>query len=547
MSKFFLKIAVLVVLAVAVSVPPGAFAAQDDVIKELMERINKLEKRLAEREAVEPKGVAAAPKADEKKVDFGGFIRTRYHVSNALSYGAGQILPPDESVPDADDTANFFEQRARLYISPKLNEYVTGNFAFEINYAWGNTAYDTAFLGGGGLMSDSVNIWTKNLNVVATIPNTNLTATVGIQNLKDAYNGILLGWADAPGINLNYKVSDNLNATLGYFRFWQVPIAGGYKQSTSADFVRGEIAYSPNKDLNLGFNLYALFDRTGSEAGTAGVLGGPAIGTTRNGFAPLSYNASTGFESLVGNNVYSMNLYLPGVNFTYKRGNFDFDGFFIYEGGEYSSGTAGISDVDISSFAANLGVGTKVGPFNVKLSGLYVSGDDSDDNSSIGIKENGFYTPGSYSLAAAWMGLTGMKILFPDIDGTTQDQYLVYDVSNILEQRPLGVAALMLTGNTKLSPKTTLEAGLGVLWSAEDRRVNGENYMATEINAGVHHDVTKGLSVGLVGAVAFVGDFYDVSAAQAAAYNAATTGNPVSTNLDPADIWRFTVRANYAF
>ncbi|MFO0752326.1 MAG: hypothetical protein U0411_03245 [Thermodesulfovibrionales bacterium] len=544
MSKFFSKIAFLVVLAVAASMPYGAFAADDAVIKELMDRINKLEKRIADQEAVAPKGVAAAPSADEKKVDFGGFIRTRYHISNTLTYGAGQIMPPDKNAAVAsDDTRNFFEQRARLYISPKLGDYVTGNFAFEINYYWGNSAYDTAFLAGGGLMSDSVNLWTKNLNIVANIPNTNLTATVGIQNLKDAYNGILLGWADAPGINLNYKVSDNLNATLGFFRFWQ-PTSGA---NPSADFVRAEVAYAPSKELNLGFNLYALWDRTGAKSGTSGVLGTAGC-TTKGGFACMDYNVSTGYESLTGTNKYTMNLYWPGVNFTYKAGNFDIDGFLIYEGGQYKSGTAGISDVDISSVAANLGIGTTLGPVNLKLSGLYVTGDDSTDNPSIGIKENGFYTPGAYSLAAAWMGLTGMKILFPDIDGTTQDQYLIYDVTNVFEQRPLGVAAIMLTGNTKLTPKTTLEAGVGVLWSAEDRVVNGDNHMATEINAGIHHEVAKGLSVGVVGAVAFTGNFYEVSAAQAAAYNA-TKSSPgaVSANTDPADIWRVYFRTNYAF
>jgi hypothetical protein len=237
---------------------------------------------------------------------------------------------------------------------------------------------------------------------------------------------------------------------------------------------------------------------------------------------------------------------MPGVNFKYKPGGIGLEGFFIYEGGKFESSTAGINDVTISSFAGNLAATAKVGSTDLKLSGIYVTGDnDANGNPNIGIKENGFYGPGQYSFAGAWMGTTGMKILFPDIDATNQDAYLVYDASNIMEQRPLGITTVLLTSNTKLSEKLNLESGLGFLWSSQDRIVNKENYMATELNAGLNYHVTKGLSVGVLGAYAWTGDFYKVTEAQAAEYNATAT-NHVSSN-DPVDMWRTVVRANYSF
>lgn len=525
---------------------------QEDLIKELLDRIKKLEGKLVEKEEIKKEEITKIEevKKEEKRVDLGGFLRFRYHVSNFTNYANNfdfQTLPPDKSVKGADNTANYFEQRTQLYIMPKFGQYVSGMLAFNLDWRLGDSAYGVGQNAGGGLNADQTNLETKNAYINVNFPGTNLSGVFGLQTIKDPYNGILLGWANAGGITLNYKATDNLNTILGLYRFWQ-PTAR-LKQSVATDFIRGEVAYSPNKNLNLGFNLYALLDRTGagSTASDPGVLGGPQYGSTSNGYAPLSYNASTGHESLVGNTDYTMNLYLPGINFEYKAGNYTFDGFFIYETGKFGSGTASIEDVTINSYAANLGASTKVGPVNLKLNGLYVSGDNSNKNPSIGIKEHGFYTPGAYSLAAAWMGLTGMKIMFQDIDGTNQDQYLVYDVSNILEQKPLGVAAAMITGNTSLSEKLTLEGGLGMLRSAKKRIVNNESYMATEVNLGLHYAVTKALSMGLVGAYAWVGDFYKVTDEQAVEYNANTTGNHITANKEPADIWRMYFRTNYSF
>jgi hypothetical protein len=530
-SRYLLLLCFTFAIALTLLSSP-AVAVHEDALSDLQARVKELE--------------AEKVKAGEKKVDFGGFIRTRYHLSNFATYNAGQILPPDKTVKNADKTANFGEQRARLFISPKLGEYLSGTFAFEFDFRWGDSAYAVGRNQGGGLGADQINIETKDIFFTAKFPGTKLTGIFGLQNVKDAYNGLVLGWADTGGVTFKYAFSEDLNALVGWYRFFQ-PAAKMKQKSVSADFLRLEVPYTASKQLDVGFNLYAILDRTGEGTGGPGVLGGPPVGTSSNGFAPLSYNRSTGNESLVGDNAYKFNIFMPGVNFKYKLGNFVLDGFAIYEGGKYDSDTAGISDVTISSYAANLAASTKVGATALKLSGIHVSGDDSDKNPTIGIKKNGFYGPGQYSLAGGWMGTTGMKIFFPDIDATNQDAYFVYDVANIMEQRPLGITTVLLTSNTKLSEKLHLEGGLGFLWSTEDRIVNGKNYMGTELNAGLHYAVTRGFSIGVVGAYAWSGNFYKVTDAQAAAFNETKVGNPVAANRDPADLWRTYVRANYAF
>jgi hypothetical protein len=85
-----------------------------------------------------------------------------------------------------------------------------------------------------------------------------------------------------------------------------------------------------------------------------------------------------------------------------------------------------------------------------------------------------------------------------------------------------------------------------MLQSAESRVVNGNNNMATEINAGLHYNMMPGLSFGIIGAYASVGDFYDVSAEEAADYNADAPGEDVSAH-DPDDMWRISLRSNFSF
>lgn len=515
----------LLVLSVLAVVPSKVLAIHVDDVEGLDAKIQKM-------------------LAEKKFLEYGGFIKIRYHVSNFETFGAGQTLPPDKSVPGADDSAQFMEQRARLYLLPKFSENVYGTFAFEFDSRWGDAAYVVGRNQGGGLETDSINIETKSINLTVKYPNTDFVSTIGMQTIKDPYNGILLGWADASGITLTNKFSPSVDGLLGYYRFWQP--AATLKKTSSVDFFRGEVSLPKvAKDLNLGLNLYVLLDNSGKDG--SGVLG-QAAGTS-NGFANLAYNASTGRESLVGGTKYTMNLWLPGVNFDYKAGNFVLSGFFIYEGGKFDSKTAGVNDVTISSFAANLKAAAKAGPVNLELLGIYVSGDDGGPNPGIGIKKNGFYTPGSYSLAAAWMGQTRSKILFPDLDTSSQDQYLIYDVTNIFEQNPLGITSFILNADTPLSKEVHVEAGVGVLWSSKDRPVNGENFMATEINGGVYYKPYKAFSLGILGAYAFTGDFYKISDAQAAAYNAAKPAgaNNITPNRDPADMWRITARATYTF
>lgn len=479
--------------------------------------------------------------AEESQTDIHGWIRIRPHISNYAMFNFGQVLPPDKATDDKN-SVHFFEQRSHLYITPKLGDYVDGRFAFEIDSRWGDSAYGTGAQAGAGFNADQINIETKNIQIGFRIPDSSVSGTLGVQTIKDPYNGLIMGWSDAAGLTVNTALSDASGLTFGYYRFWQP--SATFKKQSEVDFLRFEYA-AKSDNFSFGVNLHGILDNTGEHG--AGALGGDAFGTaTGNGYAPFSYNVSTGHESLVGSTKYTMNVWMPGVNFNANLGAVTLDGFVVYETGSFNSMTDGVSDVSISSMAAQLSAGTMVGGTNLRLLGFYVSGDDSNQSNGVGVKANGFYGPGVYSFAGAWMGLTGLKIAFSDLDATNQDAALIYDPANIMEQQPLGLVALTLTANTPLSDKSRLEAALGMVTSGKNRVVNGSSQMLTEVNAGYHYTPVAGFDLGAVFAYGVVGDFYKVSSAQAAAYNAKSPGADVSA-MDPDNMWRFTLRSNYSF
>ena len=470
-----------------------------------------------------------------------GWIRIRPHVSNFASFNFGQVLPSDKK-GDGKNAVNFVEQRSHLYITPKLGDYFEGRFAFEIDQRWGDSAYGSGAQAGAGFNADQINIETKNVQIGFKVPESAYSGTFGLQTIKDPYNGLIMGWSDAAGITLNKTLSEASSVTLGYYRFWQP--SATFKKQKEVDFIRVEFA-SNSEGLSFGVNLHGIMDNTGADG--AGALGGDPYGTaTGNGYAPFSFNVSTGNESLVGSTKYTMSLWMPGVNFNAKMGGLGLEGFFVYESGSFKSSTDGVSNVSIASYAAQLGASMMMGETSLKLQGFMVSGDDSNKANGIGIKPGGFYGPGVYSFAGAWMGLTGLKIAFSDLDATNQDAALIYDPANIMEQQPLGLTVVSLTANTPLSGNSHIEAAAGMVNSAKNRVVNGANQMLTEVNAGYHYTPAPGFDIGLTLSYGIVGNFYKVTKDQADAYNKKAPGKDVSA-LDPDNMWRLTLRTNLTF
>ena len=84
----------------------------------------------------------------------------------------------------------------------------------------------------------------------------------------------------------------------------------------------------------------------------------------------------------------------------------------------------------------------------------------------------------------------------------------------------------------KLTPKLSGRVNVGYL-AASDKNVSNPakgKDIGTEVNARIDYNIAKGLDVGLVGAYAWLGDFFNVA------------GSP-----DVKDAWTSYARINYAF
>jgi len=447
-------------------------------------------------------GLAASAMAD---TNLSGFIRAKGYVSNYENYGAGYISPSVDP-----STNSYVEQRARLMFT-SAGENVKGVAFFEIDQMFGDSAYTTGRNLGGGLEADTINLETKNVYVWFKVPNTSLDFTVGVFGLSDSYAGTLLGLADVAGVAANYKY-DPVTFRFAWAKFWE----NATNKADDVDFYMAEAKFSPVKDVKVGVNFYFLNDMGG---GTKGNAHASAIN-------PAEIAAVTGLRKV--------RVYIPGVDVAFKVGPVDLSGFFFYETGKAKG--SGSNDVDIKGFAADLRADANVGPGKAFLEALYVSG---DDNKSSGDKKyKSILTASNYNLAGSFYTRTDTAILLPNIDDLNSSKALSYDVAN----GGAGLFHVAAGYSQKLMDKLTGKVGVAYSAAAKKRARDyggvfnfaDEKAMATEVNANVNYNITKGLDFGLYGAYAWLGSAYDKNFAGTAA-------------ADNDNLYDLHARLNYAF
>lgn len=456
----------------------------------------------------------AAPAAADTNLS--GFIRAKGYVSNFENYGAGYIGPAVDT-----STNSYVEQRARLMFTA-AGENVKGVAFFEIDQAFGDSAYTNGRNLGGGLEADTVNLETKNVYVWFKVPNTSLDLTVGVFGLSDSYAGTLLGVADVAGIAANFKY-DPVAFRLAWTKFWE----NATNKADDVDFYMAEAKFSPVKDVKLGLNFYFLNDMGGgvkgptSSTGPAADFGGRGAAGTVN---PAEFSAVTGLRKV--------RVYIPGVDVAFKLGPVDLSAFAFYQTGKAEG--SGATDVDIKGFAADARGDVNVGPGKAFLELLYVSGDDNKSDTDY----KSILTASNYNLAGSFYYRTDTAILLPNIDDINSSKALSYDVAN----GGAGLFHVAAGYSQKLMDKLTGKVGVAYSAAAKKRaRDQGSVYnfakekaMATEVNANVNYNITKGLDFGLYGAYAWLGSAYDTNAAGTAA-------------ADNDNLYDLHARLNYAF
>ncbi|MEW6720881.1 MAG: hypothetical protein AB1346_10575 [Thermodesulfobacteriota bacterium] len=450
----------------------------------------------------------AAPAMADLKVT--GFYRAKAMLSSFFDGSGGPSIRTDA----AEQTNAYVEHRARIKFDVGT-EVARAVFHFESDMTWGEgAAQNGARNGGGALSADSIQLETKEVYVFFKIPDTSVTAKVGMQSVNDHYAGIFSNAADMAGIFLGGQF-EPVKWTFGWAKLFENNAggaSGGFEQDDDVDLYIASAKFAPAKDMDLGVNLYFLKDNSGREGGAKldPVQGlGSDIGFT----APL--------------NGFKVKVYTPGVNFAMNAGPAKLSAFAFYQFGTADSVVPGVQDVDIKAYLADIRADLKLGPGKFFVEGLYVSGGDGSDAT----KYESPITLGDYQIAGtntggnSGFGRTNMYFLF-GADSVNISQCLIGcsggELGDSLGNSGRGLWHIAAGYSQDFTSKLRGAVNVGMLQAVDTYKTAANNVdtaaagairadrkkdIGTEFNARVDYLIGKGLDVSLVGAYLMLGDF----------------------------------------
>ena len=425
----------------------------------------------------------AAPAMADLKVT--GFYRAKAMLSNF--YTMGSATPPTpQSVYSkhaaSSGSAAYAEQRFRIKFDMGT-EVARAIIHFESDMNWGDGLTAAGRNQGGALSADAVQLETKEAYLWFKVPDTSITSTVGMQMVSDHYAGIFANNARMASVFINGEF-EPVKWTLGWGKLFE----NTARRSDDADMYLGSVQFAPSKDMSLGVNMYWLKDDSGKFAGTAGL-------------------GATG---------YTVDVYMPGVNFAMNAGAAKISAFGFYQFGRMSQYAPGDS-FSIGAYTVDLRADVKAGPGNLFVEGFYISGDDTTGMTTSGRQKYrspitlGDYTSG---LANGNSGFTRTRMYFMfGFENQNVNQCIIGCSAPVIGQS-YGNAGNGLwhvaTGySQKFTEKIKGEFNLGYLAAAESDRASNQRAQSigTEVNARVDYTISKGLDLSLVGSYLNAGGY----------------------------------------
>ncbi|QEM69685.1 hypothetical protein FO488_17020 [Geobacter sp. FeAm09] len=461
---------------------------------------------------------AATTPAMALENEFHGMFQAQYINSNFnrtattdySSQGDGYYNP--EGTTKKQFSSNFIEQRARLEYNAKASADLKLVTRFELDYSYyGDASYGVHRNQGAALGADEVNIETKNIYLDANIFK-NVNMKLGMMANTDSFKGTVFD-ADMAGILLSSSYG-NFSPSIGYFRFsdkgGSVDSVLGHKTN---DMFMLDGKFAVTKELKVGAAYY--FFRDNQVTGSNTTASAAPTGQLADG--SFVYPVGTTFTTTYTTN--DVKIHAFGANFEYGHGPLTVDGFALYETGWSNlSGTK----TYINAFAGNLGARLKVGPGTARGEFLYVTG--SDRNAFYDVEgEHGYYN-------------NEMTILGRDKNAMTTDNSIIYNTGNKGQGLMGAYLGYDLPVNDRLA--TAFNVGfVGVTHkngnsklNATTGKVNGSNFLGTEINAEANYKLLENLNAGVRVGYAILGGYYD---------NVATNGTPENP-YDAKIIFKYT-------
>lgn len=415
------------------------------------------------------------------------------------------------TLEDSANTQTMVDQRFRLKLDSKVNDFLSFVYYLEVDMQWGDESYSNDGRNdGGGLGGDTTNLETKNVYIDVKVPNSSSAFRLGLQGFADNYDYSLIA-ADMAGIKYTTTLGAT-NLTAGWFK-----LADGVSTGIADDVTLWALqaAFSPSENFKLGGDYY-YYQNEGSQAyGT--VFGTADIDALLSG-ATWTANRS------------NMDLHYFGGNAEYRMDNLVLSGWVNINAGTVdaiNNNTATplvTEDLDVTGFAGRLKAATALGNLKLNLAGTYFSGDDDLSDGDANFIVNPFPSE-TFAFAT-----DGFMIFTPDIAWNSVGQYGFAMVD--AAYAGYGLTSFVLTGSytPEACKKANVKAGIGYFSSLEDtvaandpRTNRAGTGLGTEVYLRVAYKFADNLDLSANGAYAFLGDFYDNNGGGTAFNSAATS------------------------
>ena len=427
----------------------------------------------------------------------GGYFRTQGYLQNIKTKNSGGGLYGE----DNSNTQSLIDQRFRAKLGYTLNDYVSFVYYAEVDTTWGHRA------GGGAVGSDGVNVETKNIYVDLKMPDVNSNLRLGVQGLKDSFDGVVF-FDDMAAFNLNGKVG-LLDYSLIYSKWsegedWNDGDKDAFDWDDT-DFYGIDVSHKYGDYAKAGVAVY-YYDNNSENGFTAG----PDLGA----------NTTTMKE---GPDI-DAELWWGGLYGDYRFANVGLQGWFLYQDGEVLSGTAG-DEVDSQAWAASVKANFVVRNGDLGLRYMYFSPDDDEDD-----LDRFFVSQGNYEFIDE-----NLSIFLVDkfVNNVAKNRLAIYDSV----EGGYGLHGVVFSGNFKNLPIDTYAGfGAGAFFAADDNPDGAEkregSTLGYELAGRIGKKFADKFDVSLRGAYAILGDFYDETA---------------PGDDDPDDVWTTTLMVNVPF
>lgn len=381
------------------------------------------------------------------------------------------------------------DQRARLNMKLKVDEYLSLGYIGEIDFQYGDAGYANGRNQGGGIAGDSVNLETKNLYAKLTLPETPYSATLGLQGFRDNWS-FALALVDVSGLSISAN-TDAIKVTAGWYKLLEGD--GGANHTIGladtqddATLYTLQTSYSASKDMILNVDGYYFQNK-----GSAQMPNFKLLGTEED-------------------------LYYLGANLKYTLPAVKLNTWAFYNFGTSHDAASDGGDLDISAFAASARGDFKVGGVKAGIRGIYFSGDDdATDNDRSGVRIP-WATDGVPVQESVPFFDSGLMIMLPDMYGTTYHTGAGFGMTQAYNEYGLMAMTADASYTPPSQPNLYFKGAIGYFSALEDSRIGvaarqGKN-IGSEVCARVGYKLGEHTDLSLNGAYAMLGDFFDGTA-----------------------------------